>query len=80
MRELDRKINEERYPYLFYPEIYLLHDGYKSFFSSHKEVCHPMEYTPMDDPKHEQQKEICITKNQNQWKKENLIRRKSTDN
>ena len=32
MRQTDRKINENRYPLLFYPEIYLLEGGYKDFY------------------------------------------------
>lgn len=36
LRENDRNANLENYPALFYPELYLLHGGYKNFFESCK--------------------------------------------
>ncbi|XP_071089307.1 M-phase inducer phosphatase-like [Haliotis cracherodii] len=36
LRSLDRKVNSDRYPFLFYPEVYLLDGGYKAFFSKHQ--------------------------------------------
>ena len=35
LRNIDRDMNTENYPNLNYPEIYLLKDGYKSFFEHH---------------------------------------------
>ena len=35
MRDTDRKINLEKWPMLFYPEIYLLEGGYKNFHSQY---------------------------------------------
>lgn len=32
IRKTDRKINEQRYPQLCYPELYLLEHGYKEFY------------------------------------------------
>ncbi|GIY03007.1 m-phase inducer phosphatase 2 [Caerostris extrusa] len=49
IRQRDRKINTESYPALFYPEIYLLEGGYKSFFSSFKMFCEPQSYLKMVD-------------------------------
>lgn len=36
LRSEDRKANSHRYPELHYPEVYLLHSGYKTFFGEHK--------------------------------------------
>ena len=35
MRETDRKINDDRYPSLIYPEIYLLEHGYRNFYKAY---------------------------------------------
>ncbi|EEB16366.1 M-phase inducer phosphatase, putative [Pediculus humanus corporis] len=51
LRRCDRNLSN--YPSLHYPEVYLLHGGYKSFFSTHKSLCEPCFYQPMVDPKHE---------------------------
>lgn len=39
------------YPSLQYPEIYLLHNGYKEFFESNSDLCDPNAYRPMLEPK-----------------------------
>ncbi|KAK6638705.1 hypothetical protein RUM43_006972 [Polyplax serrata] len=51
LRRCDRNLSS--YPSLHYPEVYLLHGGYESFFSTHKSLCEPCSYQPMVDPKHE---------------------------
>lgn len=38
-REFDRKINEECYPKLIYPDVYVLHGGYSEFYKKHKDWC-----------------------------------------
>ncbi|KAH8271343.1 hypothetical protein KR018_007339 [Drosophila ironensis] len=50
LRSLDRERNTNAYPALHYPEIYLLHNGYKEFFESHVEHCEPHAYRTMLDP------------------------------
>jgi hypothetical protein len=40
------------YPALYYPEVYLLHLGYKEFFQFYPELC-TGRYTAMVDPNHE---------------------------
>ncbi|XP_017144087.1 M-phase inducer phosphatase [Drosophila miranda] len=50
LRNLDRERNTNAYPALHYPEIYLLHNGYKEFFETHIEHCEPHTYRPMLDP------------------------------
>jgi hypothetical protein len=44
---MDRDVNKECYPQLHYPEMYLLHGGYKAFYESHPPLCDPSGYTPM---------------------------------
>ncbi|KAH8267834.1 hypothetical protein KR026_008478 [Drosophila bipectinata] len=50
LRNLDRERNTNAYPALHYPEIYLLHNGYKEFFETHVEHCEPHAYRTMLDP------------------------------
>nr|CAD7424818.1 unnamed protein product [Timema monikensis] len=53
LRNMDRGQNEERYPALHYPELYLLHGGYKDFYEQFNTLCEPSSYRPMLDPDHE---------------------------
>ncbi|XP_038105262.1 M-phase inducer phosphatase [Culex quinquefasciatus] len=50
LRNHDRILNSDSYPALHYPEIYLLHGGYKDFFAAHPDLCDPIAYRPMLDP------------------------------
>ncbi|KAM4689232.1 M-phase inducer phosphatase 1 isoform 2-T2 [Discoglossus pictus] len=45
VREKDRDMNE--YPQLHYPEMYILHGGYKEFFHKFTSFCKPQSYRPM---------------------------------
>ncbi|XP_064611575.1 M-phase inducer phosphatase 1-like [Liolophura sinensis] len=58
LRTMDRNQNEENYPELYYPEMYLLHGGYKDFFAAQKGLCLPQSYVPMhqDDYKEDMRK------------------------
>lgn len=47
LRNEDRGQND--YPKLHYPEVYLLHGGYKEFFETNSELCEPREYRQMID-------------------------------
>ncbi|KAH3854129.1 hypothetical protein DPMN_096668 [Dreissena polymorpha] len=47
LRSQDRALNQDHYPKLNYPEVYLLHGGYKAFYESHGDLCDPDSYTPM---------------------------------
>lgn len=49
IRERDRGENEENYPHLTYPELYILQGGYHSFFAAHLVHCTPGGYVRMDD-------------------------------
>lgn len=52
LRNHDRCLNSDSYPALHYPEIYLLHGGYKDFFAMYPELCDPIAYRPMLDPEY----------------------------
>ena len=54
----DRCQNSSTYPALYYPEIYLLHNGYKEFWENYPELCEPRGYQPMADPKFSQEEKI----------------------
>lgn len=47
LRNSDRTLNESCYPNLFYPELYLLEGGYKSFYEKFTNYCEPQTYKPM---------------------------------
>lgn len=47
LRKEDRASN--CYPTLNYPEMYLLHGGYKAFYTSHADLCEPCAYRKMVD-------------------------------
>ena len=48
LREQDRAAHSDCYPKLYYPEIYVLHGGYKAFYEeSGTEQCQPQSYRPM---------------------------------
>ena len=50
-RNIDREKNKDRYPELFYPNVYVLDGGYKKFFAEHPDFCDGG-YTPMLDEDH----------------------------
>lgn len=47
LRERDRQMNNEEYPALKYPEIYVLEGGYKAFYEEFQDLCTPQGYVPM---------------------------------
>lgn len=49
LRSLDRDMNRDCYPFLHYPELYVVEGGYKAFFSTFKELCDPPQYKTMLD-------------------------------
>ncbi|CAG9790580.1 unnamed protein product [Diatraea saccharalis] len=54
LRSLDRAKNKENYPALNYPEVYILHEGYRAFYQKYPDLCSPAGYTAMLDPKHKE--------------------------
>ncbi|EAX87258.1 Rhodanese-like domain containing protein [Trichomonas vaginalis G3] len=58
-REHDRSINWSHYPYLHYPDVYILDDGYKGFYEKYLDNCdggyirmHTQEYVDNGDLQH----------------------------
>ncbi|KAI0464968.1 hypothetical protein LJB42_000184 [Komagataella kurtzmanii] len=49
LRQCDRLINQDNYPFLNYPDIVVLDGGYKSFFQNHADRCFPKSYITMKD-------------------------------
>ena len=49
IRQRDRTMNEESYPNLTYPQIYILDGGYSTFFKLHRNLCFPQNYVEMKD-------------------------------
>ncbi|XP_062404627.1 cell division cycle 25 homolog d isoform X2 [Sardina pilchardus] len=47
LRKLDRNLHSCVYPHLYHPEVYLLHGGYKQFFTCFPDLCDPKGYVPM---------------------------------
>ncbi|KAJ9100069.1 hypothetical protein QFC19_005749 [Naganishia cerealis] len=57
LRSRDRTLNNDIYPKVHYPELYILEGGYCDFFDKCPEKCEPRAYVPMDDPKHERKRD-----------------------
>lgn len=55
LRAWDRKMNLDRYPRLHYENVFVLKGGYKNFYSTHPQLCDPMSYLPMSDPRYAEQ-------------------------
>lgn len=51
-RHRDRKMNNDFYPKVHYPEIYILDGGYCDFFKASPTQCEPQAYVEMKDPAH----------------------------
>ena len=54
LREIDRRLNMQWYPQLFYSEIYILEGGYSQFHSLHPQFCNGG-YVRMDDKNHKEE-------------------------
>lgn len=70
VRERDRLVNRDNYPNLYYPELYLLEGGYKSFFESNNDMCSPKNYLPMLHDNHRNDMKFFRRKNKT-WELEN---------
>lgn len=51
VRDTDRKLNINRYPELFYPDLYIIDGGYSKFYEMYPEFCDGG-YVKMRDKKH----------------------------
>eukprot|EP00943_MAST-04B_sp_MAST-4B-sp1_P009705 g9705.t1 len=56
VRNLDRKLHENSYPQLYYPQLYLIKGGYKEFYNNFIEKCEPRAYVEM---LHGDFKDVC---------------------
>ncbi|KAH8352307.1 hypothetical protein KR084_003381 [Drosophila pseudotakahashii] len=52
LRSNDRSQHAHNYPALDYPELYILHNGYKEFYGLYAKLCDPSQYVPMLAPAH----------------------------
>ena len=52
VRAADRTANAHRYPFLTYPDAYILDGGYSAFFREYKQRCYPQNYVEMADKTH----------------------------
>ncbi|CAO1424658.1 unnamed protein product [Diamesa hyperborea] len=62
LRNHDRMSNTDSYPALHYPEVYLLHGGYKEFFESNSTLCQPELYRPMLEPQYNEEYKVFRAK------------------
>ena len=51
LREIDRRINIASYPFLYYPDVYILNGGYSLFYQKYPTLCEGG-YTPMFEKTH----------------------------
>lgn len=61
IRQRDRAVNQNAYPRLTYPEVYILDGGYKGFYSAHSDKCVGT-YIEMDSKEHEEACEVGMAK------------------
>ncbi|CAH8483818.1 unnamed protein product [Schistosoma turkestanicum] len=47
LRSVDRVSNYHRYPFLYFPEIYIMKGGYSAFYRKFPHICTPQEYVKM---------------------------------
>lgn len=60
LRDLDRQLNQDAYPQLTFPELYILEGGYSKFYPMFIQYCSPQGYILMDDCKYEEQCDFYI--------------------
>jgi M-phase inducer phosphatase 2 len=71
LRKLDREANYSFYPNLCYPNMFILEGGYKAFYATNKEFCHPQAYVEMNDERFvTQMKEYQVANRRRSWKKQ----------
>uniref|UniRef100_A0A2K6F591 M-phase inducer phosphatase n=1 Tax=Propithecus coquereli TaxID=379532 RepID=A0A2K6F591_PROCO len=61
LREEDRALN--KYPALYYPELYILKGGYRHFFPEYMVLCEPQSYCPMHHQDHKAELLRCRSQN-----------------
>ncbi|XP_074069057.1 M-phase inducer phosphatase 3 isoform X2 [Macrotis lagotis] len=71
LREEDRALN--KYPALYYPELYILKGGYRDFFLEYVELCEPQSYCPMYHQDHKTELLKCRSQSK-AWTEERQLR------
>ncbi|XP_036607919.1 M-phase inducer phosphatase 3 [Trichosurus vulpecula] len=71
LREEDRALN--KYPALYYPELYILKGGYRDFFLEYVELCEPQSYCPMHHQDHKAELLKCRSQSK-AWTEERQLR------
>eukprot|EP00727_Mastigamoeba_balamuthi_P008808 m51a1_g455 putative m-phase inducer phosphatase 1-b-like (280) ;mRNA; f:148444-149570 len=59
LRGLDREANFPDTDTLCYPHVFILSGGYKEFYESHKELCDPQAYVPMECRAYLDEQKMC---------------------
>jgi len=77
MRSHDRVVNAVGFPYLHFPDIYVVEGGYKNFFQQYPEYCTPQAYLEMRDPRFAEECAINETLNEREWSEGKSSRSKS---
>lgn len=75
IRNKDRNINREKYPFLFYENLFVLEGGYKVFFKEFPFLCTPKGYIPMNKKEYRQQLKKERKNKRKNDKKENRLKR-----
>lgn len=70
-RGFDRELNKNRYPFLYYPHVYILDGGYKKFYAENSDYCDGG-YTPMLDKDHTLNGDLVRSTSQYRENMENL--------
>ncbi|EPZ35391.1 Rhodanese-like protein [Rozella allomycis CSF55] len=71
LRREDR--NKNKYPNLFYPDLYILQGGYRAFFHEYKAHCFPQRYVEMKDSTFKDDCKKEMTSFRKNWKRSKSV-------
>ncbi len=60
-RHVDREIHQSEWPFLLYPEMYIIRGGYTAFFTHFSNLCTTNVHIKMNDPNYEEEMARCNT-------------------
>ncbi|KAJ1570133.1 cell division cycle- protein [Nowakowskiella sp. JEL0078] len=69
VRDVDRKLNYDNYPALYYPNLYVLQGGYREFFSKQKIHCVPQKYVEMSDESYRAELKLMMSRHRREFGK-----------
>ncbi|ORY36315.1 Rhodanese-like protein [Rhizoclosmatium globosum] len=69
LRNHDRNVNISEYPYLDYPQMYILEGGYEAFHKKFQGHCSPDGYIAMNDPAYKKELEQCSALQKREFKR-----------